>query len=264
MLHLRQDDDIDYPCSDGEPLGETDLHRKITVDIITTLESYFAHHDQVYVSGDILLYYQKGSRKHVSPDVLVTVGLPKGLRDTYLLWKEGKVPDFVIEITSKTRKNDDIRKKGMYAQLGIKEYLMFDPTSDYLKPRFQAFVLGKKRYAPVLLRADQGYDSPSLGLTFRVVEDQLRIFETATQRLVLTPVEQARAAEQQAIASEKLARAAEQQAMAAEQQAMAAEQKAKAATKEAQAAIQRAESEAAVARRYRDRLRELGIDPESV
>jgi Uma2 family endonuclease len=44
--------------------------------------------------------------------VLVTIGIDKEpRRDYYLVWKEGKAPDFVAEITSKTTKREDQKKK---------------------------------------------------------------------------------------------------------------------------------------------------------
>lgn len=183
------DDDIEYPCADGKPFGGTDIHRDVMIDLIQTLAYYFAPRDKVYVSGDILVYYQKGSLKRVCPDVLVTLGIPKGSRDIYAVWREGKVPDFVIEVTRKKTRSEDQKKKLLYARLGVAELLMFDPTADYLKPRFQAFRLSGQRYVRAAANGARGYVSPSLGLTFRLRNDQLRIFETGTEQLLLTDAE---------------------------------------------------------------------------
>jgi Uma2 family endonuclease len=92
-----------YPTSDGRPMAETDLHRDLMVDLIETLKNWFAADPQTYVSGNILLFYEPGNkRRHVSPDVLVVRGIAKLRRDNYLVWEEGKAPDLVIEVTSKT------------------------------------------------------------------------------------------------------------------------------------------------------------------
>ncbi len=63
--------EIDYPESDGRPLGETDLHRNWIVRIIDILQQrYRGQH--VYVTGDLLLYYKEGDpTKYVVPDVFV-------------------------------------------------------------------------------------------------------------------------------------------------------------------------------------------------
>ena len=96
--------EIEYPTGDGKPMAETDMHRDDMVDVIETLRHHFADDPNVYVSGNLLLYYEEGNpRKHVSPDVLVAFGVSKKPpRDYYLVWKEGKAPDVVIEITSKS------------------------------------------------------------------------------------------------------------------------------------------------------------------
>src|SRR5262245_26150699 len=90
----RRRREVDYPTSDGKPMAETDLHRRRMADSIDSLDDYFANEPQVYVSGNLLLYYERGNRrKHVSPDVFVVRGVPKlPLRDHYLLWEEGKGP----------------------------------------------------------------------------------------------------------------------------------------------------------------------------
>src|SRR4051794_18767400 len=85
------DRDIAYPTRDGRPMGETDLHRKKMQELIWTLEDHFAGDSHVYVSGNLLVFYERGDkRKHVSPDVFVVRGVPKlPMRDHYLIWREG-------------------------------------------------------------------------------------------------------------------------------------------------------------------------------
>jgi hypothetical protein len=61
-----------YPTSDGKPLAETDWHRELMLDLIKMLQAFFLAAPRVYVSGNLLIFYQKGNkRKHVSPDVFV-------------------------------------------------------------------------------------------------------------------------------------------------------------------------------------------------
>ena len=85
------DRDIAYPTRDGRPMGETDLHRKKMQDLIDMLDDHFAGDPNIYVSGNLLVFYERGDkRKHVSPDVFVVRGVPKRpLRDHYLICARG-------------------------------------------------------------------------------------------------------------------------------------------------------------------------------
>ena len=138
----RQTREVEYPSGDGKPMAETEIHLEAMIDCIQVLKDHFTAQPNVYVGGNLLLYYVRGNpRKHISPDVLVTVGVPKEPpRDYYLVWNEGKAPDFVIEITSKSTKQEDKKKKfEIYRDiLRVSELFLFDPTKDYLDPRSRA------------------------------------------------------------------------------------------------------------------------------
>ena len=68
----------------------------------------------------------------------------------YKTWIEGKSPDVVIETTSKkTRRKDTVDKPALYAQLGVKEYFLFDPTQDYLEPSLQGHRLAGEGYVRI-------------------------------------------------------------------------------------------------------------------
>jgi hypothetical protein len=135
MTAVIQVSQIHYPESDGKPMGETDEHREAMVRHIELLQDYFREQN-VYVSGDLLVYYEQGNpRKFVVPDAFVVKNLRPGKRRTYKIWVEGKVPDVVVETTSRrTRAKDTRTKPDLYARLGIKEYFLFDPHQEYLDP----------------------------------------------------------------------------------------------------------------------------------
>src|SRR5579883_2923645 len=109
---LLDDDDL-YPSSDGEPMGETDKHARLTMYLLMALELFFRNRPDAYVAGDNFLYWEQGNPKQVvSPDCYVVFGVEKRLRDTYLAWREGgKLPNVVIEVTSKKTKSVDTKKK---------------------------------------------------------------------------------------------------------------------------------------------------------
>jgi Uma2 family endonuclease len=197
---------IEYPTTDGKPMAETELHLNNMVDTIQTLDDYFAQNPRVHVGGNLLLYYEEGNpRKHISPDVFVAFGIPKlPLRDYYLVWKEGKAPDAVIEITSKSTKREDSKKKlEIYRDvLKVAEYFLFDPTQDYLKPPLQGFRSEGGDYVAIELVAGR-LPSRVLGVHLERDGQQLRLFDPGTGKRLLTPRE---ARQQLALENERLRR----------------------------------------------------------
>jgi hypothetical protein len=64
-----------YPESDGKPIAETDFHRKLLSYLISSLRIFFTDRKNVYVTGNIMFYYEEGSPHDVvSPDVMVFFG----------------------------------------------------------------------------------------------------------------------------------------------------------------------------------------------
>ena len=179
--------EIYYPESDGKPMAESDVHRDVMFDLIHALETRYAGEPDVYVSGNLLLYYMEGNpRKSISPDVFLVRGVPKGYRKTYLLWKEGKAPDFVIEVTSATTSQEDLnRKKDRYEDLGVEEYVLFDPLGDYLNPRLQGYRLRGGRFQPIPLERDGSLRSRMTGLILRPEGTNLRLIDATTGESLL-------------------------------------------------------------------------------
>ena len=120
---------VEYPSSDGKSMAENDAQRLAMVYALAALEIRFADRDDVYVSGDLLIYYQEGRpRVSIAPDVFVVYGVAKRIRKSYLLWEERKVPDFVLEMASaNTWREDEGPKREVYERLGVREYAQYDP-----------------------------------------------------------------------------------------------------------------------------------------
>jgi Uma2 family endonuclease len=146
----KVDEQIDYPETDGKPMAESDLHRDIMFLLIRRLQRYFVG-KPVYVSGNLLIYYEPGNRrKAVAPDCFVIFDVDQRRRTIYKLWEEEKVPSVVFEITSKSTQHEDLgAKMRLYAQLGVREYFIYDPTSEYLQPALAAFELAGGGYVPM-------------------------------------------------------------------------------------------------------------------
>lgn len=130
-----------YPDTDGLPMAESDFQRKPLTYAVEALDIYFQNRSDVYVSGNLCIYYrERDPRAVVAPDVFVVFGVGKHDRSSYKLWEESKAPDFVLEITSQSTRNADQESKPQtYAQLGVREYIQYDPTGDYLTPPTPGF-----------------------------------------------------------------------------------------------------------------------------
>ncbi|WP_375474965.1 Uma2 family endonuclease [uncultured Nostoc sp.] len=189
---------IEYPDEDGKPMAEGDIQCSYLTYARNALRIYFQNHPDVYVAGNLFIYYEKGYPESVvAPDVFVVFGVENRDRRSYKTWEENnQTPDFVLEITSKTtRSKDQGAKKGIYAFLGVREYFQYDPTGDYLNPQLQGLHLVDGNYFPVaantLPDGTVSLASQILGLELRLEAGKLRFYNPATGETLLTHEEEA-------------------------------------------------------------------------
>ena len=188
--------EIEYPDADGKPMAESEQAREYLIYATKVLRIYFQDRSDVYVSGNLFIYYEKGNpRAVIAPDVFVVFGVNKGDRRSYKTWEESNTPDFVLEITSKsTQKEDQETKPNIYAALGVREYFQYDPTGDYLNPQLQGSRLVEGNYQPIaatMLPDDVlSVSSEVLGLELRLQSGKLRFLDPATGEMLLTHEEQ--------------------------------------------------------------------------
>jgi Uma2 family endonuclease len=181
-IPLRQDD-VFYPESDGLPMGETELHRDEIIYLIEAFQQRFRGEPNVYVGGNLFIYYRRGDLQAViCPDVMVVRGVPKlPSRRTFKLWEEGEAPCLVIEVRSDSTQGKDFAgKKALYESLGIEEYFLYDPLA-LRSPQIRGFRLADDgRYQPAAPEPDGSLASHTTGVTLRLEGQLTRMVETAT------------------------------------------------------------------------------------
>ena len=226
---------IRYPSSDGKPMAENDAQRSAITYGIGALSRHFGDRPDVYVSGDLLIYYEEGDpRVSIAPDVFVVFGVEKRRRPNYRLWEEGRAPAFVLEVASPSTWRDDLGwKRSVYARLGVREYWRYDPAGEHLPARLQGERLTRAGY--VRQPAETAPDgtltlrSRTLGLELRAAPGrEMRFRDPETGQELRSHDEEAegrleaeaRAADAEARATDAEARAADAEARLSELQAL--------------------------------------------
>jgi Uncharacterized protein conserved in cyanobacteria len=242
VLTSIEQEEIEYPSSDGEPMAESDITRDYMTYGVEALKLHFHKRWDVYVSANSFVYYEEGNKSAVvAPDIYVVFGVKKRQRDNYKIWKEaGIAPQFVLEITSETTQDvDQESKPETYRSLGVKEYFQYDPSGDYLNPILQGVRLVNNRYEQIPINKI-AFDtlwlySEVLGLELHIISGELRFRNPQTGEFLKTyqQSEEARLAEQSARLAEQQGRLAEQQGRLAEQQGRLAEQQGRLAAESA-------------------------------
>lgn len=179
-----------YPESDGKPMAETDIHRRLLTTLVFTLETHFQNEPDVYTSGNLLVYYVEGNpAKCFAPDVFVVRGVPKGERRIYKLWEEGVAPQIIIELTSRKTWKEDLQTKWrLYEELGVQEYFIFDPEYDYLDDPLVGYRLENGKYVELEIK-DGRAKSEVLGLELVNTGETLRLFDPISNQVLPSPQE---------------------------------------------------------------------------
>ena len=189
-VHVRAARDVLYPCSDGRPMADNAWQSRAILKAAGDLE--VAHPDALAVA-DILVYPEEGNpRNRIAPDVLVAFGVGTHSRSSYLVWEEGKPPDWVLEVASPSTASKDLDfKRRAYAAMGVPEYWLFDPKGDVFpagQPRLQGLALSGGGYARLAPRRADGLAmirSGVLGLDLRAEGEFIRMRDPATRADIL-------------------------------------------------------------------------------
>ena len=228
-----------YPESDGEPMAETPRHQQVMIDCMDILRSHFHGIPDVYVAGNMLLYYEEGNpRKSVSPDVFMVRGLSKKELRTYKTWEQPATLDFVLEVASPSTYTRDFNEKmEIYAKiLRVKEYYIYDPYHE-IEPYFVGFRLVSETYDEIAF-VNARLQSSVLGLELGEHEGMLRLYDPVKSAWLFTSQERVGEAETRVTQAETRV----QQESLARQEAESRAQHAEAELEKLRAALERLET----------------------
>ena len=185
-LDKADHDDVYYPIEDDEPLAESEHQLFPLTYAHAALRSWYADDPTTWVGADMFLYYEEGVPSSVvAPDVFVVTRTHKRhLRNIFQTWVEGRVPELVLEVMSRTSvRRDTVEKYEVYESLGVREYWIYDPTEEgFLEPRLRGHVLVDGEYHLIEVREVDGKlvgVSEVLGLEIHANAEWFRFFDPA-------------------------------------------------------------------------------------
>ena len=206
---------------------------------------YLLNPDGHYVSMDRWLRMDPADQNDkLLPDFLIALGVLEQQWNVheYLPWEVGKAPEVLGEFLSPTSEGaDTVDKPKRYAELGVREYFLFDPDGTYGVPRIQGWTLhldGSREALP--RRADGGVESRVLPVRFRLIDDHVGVIDVRTGQLALRYEEVQRLLREEAAAHLR-ADQARHQAEQAQQREAEARLRAEQAQQQAEQAQQQAE-----------------------
>ncbi|HLO89111.1 MAG TPA: Uma2 family endonuclease [Nostocaceae cyanobacterium] len=249
VLTVSTTPEVIYPTSDGEPVAETYDHFYALLTTLEVLKQYLTDRQATVLANQFLFYSQGFPKLRIAPDVMVIFDVAPGGRDSYKIWEEGQVPKVIFEMTSAgTKEKDEGFKKILYEQLGVEEYWLFDPKSEWIEQQLRGYRLQGETYIPI-----QDQVSQVLQLRLAVEGKLIGFYRQDTGEKLLIPDELAQNLRQEVVARREAEERAEQERQRAEQECQRAEQE-----------RQRAEQAEQQIEQLKARLKSLGVDPDAV
>ena len=164
-----------------EAMAEGTRHSRPKTRALTTLSDFFERaRRRIFLASELAVFYP--GEEVFAPDILAVLDTdPDKEVESWLVAREGRGIDFVLELRNLGRKHKDtVENVREYARLGIQEYFTFDVRKKVLR----GFHLSgaSKVYVPLL---GQGGRIPSavLGLDLAIVDGRLRFFNDTAQVL---------------------------------------------------------------------------------
>ena len=267
----------DLPESDDKPV-DSELQRLVADLLRNMLVGIFRGRADWFFGIDMGVYYNP-DEPAIAPDGFLSIGVTsvktKSLRTSYVLWEEdGVIPQFVLEVVSRSYRGEYTTKKDLYQNLGVLYYVVYNPIRRR-KNTLEVYRLVQGQYVPVI---GNPVWMPEIGLgigkadhTHHDRDREWLFWYNEKGDRYPTPDEQIDAkqkqvqqAKQQTQRAKQQASLAEQQASLAERQAGLAEQQLQLTEQQLQLTQEELDEERVRSQKFADRLRQLGINLDEI
>jgi Uma2 family endonuclease len=154
----------DLPCSDDKPVDS--ILQELLPGLLKAILIELWKERTDWLFGIDLGFYYDPDRPAVSPDGMLCLEVSdypdENMRPSYVLWQEKVLPILTLEIISKTSGGERTKKMDIYESVGILYYLIYAPLLKR-KSKFQLYKLIDGKY---VLQSDgkQPYWMPEVGL----------------------------------------------------------------------------------------------------
>jgi len=179
----------DLGVEDDQPVTST-RHREQASLLVHLLARVWRERPEVLVARDLGVFFRP-EEPPVVPDVMVVFGFePRVDCAAYVVWKEKKGPNVVVDLLSTSDPHKDReRNYTIYEQrLLVPELIWFDPLK---RDDLRGFRLSGNRYEEIVPNQQGRLWSGQLGLYWGEYDGWLRLY-APEEKLVLTADEEAR------------------------------------------------------------------------
>ena len=131
-------DELRLPSCEDEPVPQNTVQAVAIEEGFGALRQHWRGRRDVFVGQDQFLYWDPAydSRRNkknppAAPDVYVAFDVANRHHRSYVMWEEGKPPDFVLEVVSPSSRRRDMQEKPeLYAKIGVPELFLYDPGDE--------------------------------------------------------------------------------------------------------------------------------------
>jgi Uma2 family endonuclease len=183
------------PNDTEETLVGSSLHQAAIVALYTSLQQCGPRRGLPWFVGNqikLIIPREGGGSYQPAPDILVHPTLSSGSRESLYVKADGP-PVLIIEVASPptaaerdTNLTSPAGKPSVYASIGVREYLVFDPSDDILGSPVWARRQGLDGFVPWAPDGMGRWFSPSLGISFEPQGTLLRVYDQNDQLVRLT------------------------------------------------------------------------------